>query len=167
VPQLAREVEAEVARWPVAARLAVTADDKHRAFRQARAALAKSGTSTLELALAGVPMVAAYKLSAAEAAVAWAMIRVPSVILANLVLGEPVVPEYLQFDCRPDRLAAALMPLIADSPQRRAQVDAFRRLEAVLGAGSPSARAAAVVLAYAAGREEPRKEAMASDGPTA
>ena len=167
VPQFAREVEAAVARWPVTARLAVTADDKHRAFREARAALTKSGTSTLELALAGVPMVAAYKLSPAEAIVAWALIRVPSVILANLVLGEAVVPEFLQLACRPDRLAAALAPLIAETPERRAQVDAFGRLDAVLGSGSPSARAAAVVLAHARGRPAPEKEAVASDRPTA
>jgi lipid-A-disaccharide synthase len=68
--------------------------------------------------------------------------------LANLVLGENVVPECLQRGCKPEALAAALVPLLSDSPERRHQVEAFRRLDAIMdiGKASPSARAAAVVL---------------------
>ena len=122
--------------------------EKQAAFRQARAALTKSGTSTLELALAGIPMVAAYKVSLLEEAVARAMIKLSTVILANLVLGEDVVPEFLQRDCTADRLAAALLPLLADTPERRRQTAAFARLDGImgLGQGAPSARAAAAVL---------------------
>ncbi len=83
------------------------AGEKDEAFRTARAALTKSGTSTLELALAGVPMVAAYKVSLIEELAARLLVNVPSVILANLVLGENVVPEFLQRDCTADRLAKA------------------------------------------------------------
>jgi lipid-A-disaccharide synthase len=129
--------------------------EKHAAFRTARAALVKSGTSTLELALAGVPMVAAYKVPLIEELVARLLIKVPSVILANLVLGENIVPEFLQRACTPDRLAAALLPLIAtDTPERRRQIDAFARLDAIMeiGKASPSDRAAAVVLDYASKR---------------
>ena len=57
-------------------------------------------------------MVTAYKISAVEAFAARRLIRVPSVILANLVLGENVVPEFLQDACTPERLAEALVPLI-------------------------------------------------------
>jgi lipid-A-disaccharide synthase len=115
----------------------------------------KSGTSTLELALAGVPMVAAYKVPLVEEFVARLLIKVPSVILANLVLGENVVPEFLQRACTPDGLAEALLPLIAtETPDRHRQIDAFARLDAIMeiGRGSPSARAAAVVLDYASKR---------------
>ncbi|MFG3757310.1 hypothetical protein ACGE32_33740, partial [Klebsiella pneumoniae] len=89
-------VTAALADWPVQPRLVVDDAEKRAAFRAARAALAKSGTVTLELALAGVPMVTAYKGSAFEAWVARRMVRVPTVILANLVIGDSVVPEFLQ-----------------------------------------------------------------------
>jgi lipid-A-disaccharide synthase len=74
--------------------------------------------------------------------------RLPSVILANLVLGENVIPEFLQSDCTPERLAEALLPLLSDSPQRQRQVEAFGRLDAIMAIGSaaPSDNAAAVVL---------------------
>ncbi len=76
------------------------------------------------------------------------MIRIPSVILANLVLGEAAVPEFLQFKCTPQRLADALLPLMADTPDRRRQVEAFARLDGIMeiGQAAPSDRAAAVVL---------------------
>ena len=71
--------------WRVPARVVTDADEKDEAFRTARAALTKSGTSTLELALAGVPMVAAYKVPLIEELAARLLLNVPSVILANLV----------------------------------------------------------------------------------
>lgn len=150
VPRLAEAVHAAVRRWPVPARVVTDADDKHAAFRTARAALVKSGTSTLELAMAGVPMVAAYKVSWPEALVARLMIRVPTVILANLVLGEQVVPEFLQMDCTADRLAAALLPLMHETPERQRQTSAFARLDDIMGAGKgrPSEQAAAIVAGY-------------------
>ena len=53
-------------------------------------------------------------------------------ILANLVLGEKVVPELLQQECVPERLAATLVPLLADGPERRRQLEAFARLDQVM-----------------------------------
>ncbi len=150
VPRLAETVRAAVAAWPVPVRVVTDPGEKLAAFRNARAALTKSGTSTLELALAGIPMVAAYRLSLTEAIIGSLLIRVPSVILANLVLGERVVPELLQFKCTPDRLAGALTPLLRDTPDRRRQIEAFSRLDAVMGIGgaAPSARAADVVMKF-------------------
>jgi lipid-A-disaccharide synthase len=151
LPHLAERLRAATAAWPVRPRIIVEAGEKDAAFRVARAALAKSGTVTLELAVAGVPMVTAYKISALEAFVARRVIRVPSVILANLVLGENVVPEFLQDACTPERLADALVPLIENTPERRRQVDAFANLDAIMQIGTlvPSARAAEIVLALA------------------
>jgi lipid-A-disaccharide synthase len=148
VPRLADVVRAAVRKWPVSARVMAEPAEKPAAFRIARAALSKSGTSTLELALAGIPMVTAYKVSAPEAVAARLLIKVESVILANLVLGERVVPEFLQRDCTPERLAAALLPLLSETPERQRQVDAFRRFDVLMGIGMglPSSHAAAVVL---------------------
>lgn len=143
------QVAAETAKWPVQPRLVTDDGEKRAAFRIARAALAKSGTVTLEVALAGVPMVAAYKVSALDAFIVRRLVRVPSYILANLVLGENAVPEIVQEECTPERLADTLVPLLGDTPERRRQVDAFARLDAIMeiGSRSPAARAAEVVLA--------------------
>lgn len=145
---LADVVMRETAAWPIRPRIVVKREDRHAAFRTARAALAKSGTVTLELAVSGVPMVTAYRVSGLEAAIARRLIRVPSVILANLVLGENVVPEFIQQACRPETLAAALAPLLSDTPERRRQTEAFARLDAIMkiGEAEPARQAAEIVL---------------------
>ena len=163
VPRLAAIVKAAVATWPVPARVVTEAQEKYAAFRGARAALAKSGTSTLELALAGIPMVTAYKVSALEEVVGRTLIKIKTVILANLVLGEMVVPEFLQRDCTSENLAAALAPLLTDGPERRRQLAAFARLDAVMEIGQmvPSERAAAAILVCAGGHNHPPRETVA------
>jgi lipid-A-disaccharide synthase len=151
VPRLKDGVLAATASWVVRPRIVVDPADKWAAFRIARVALAKSGTVTLELALSGVPTVAAYKVSLLDEVIARMAINVPSVILTNLVLGENVVPEFLQRDCTPGKLADATAQVVTDSSERRRQVEAFARLDAIMetGAASPSARAAEIVLSYA------------------
>ena len=102
-------------------------------------------------------MVAAYKVSLLEEVVGRLLIKIQSVILANLVLGENVVPEFLQRDCTPEKLAAALVPLFGDTPERRRQIEAFARLDAIMeiGRAAPSDRAAAVVLDCAGALNQP------------
>jgi lipid-A-disaccharide synthase len=151
VPALHARLREATADWPVRPRIVVEPGEKRAAFREARAALAASGTVTLELALAGVPTVGAYRIGAIEMALARAVVRlqtvVDSVILANLVLGEKIIPEFLQGDCTAPALANALVPLLADTPERRRQVDAFARLDEIMGLpAEPSAKAADVVL---------------------
>jgi lipid-A-disaccharide synthase len=147
VPHLLPQVTEATADWPTKPRIVVDPAAKQEAFRTARAALAKSGTVTFELAVSGVPMVAAYRVSRLEAFAARRLVRVQSVVLANLVIGENVVPEFLQEDCTPERLAAALVPLIGDTPERRRQVEAFSWLDTIVEIGSrPAARAADIVL---------------------
>ena len=74
--------------------------------------------------------------------------RLTSVILANLVIGENVVPEFLQRDCTPQKLADALLPLLSETPERARQIAAFRRLDQIMALDTlaPSAKAAAIVL---------------------
>ena len=76
-------------------------------------------------------------------------IQVSSVILANLVMGKDVIPEFLQEDCTPEKLAPALSEVLTDSPLRRQQVEAFAQLDAIMSTGnkSPSVLAADIVLA--------------------
>ncbi|MGZ8202188.1 MAG: lipid-A-disaccharide synthase [Burkholderiales bacterium] len=158
LPRLAWLVEETTSEWAVRPRIVTDPAGRRAAFRSARAALSKSGTVTLELALAGVPTVAAYRVSALEATLARAMISVDSVILANLVLGENVVPELLQEACTPANIASELVPLIQRTPARARQLAAFARLDAImeLQRAEPSARAAEIVLACASARRSVR-----------
>jgi lipid-A-disaccharide synthase len=159
-PHLADTVVRETAHWPLRPQIAVKREDRRAAFRAARAALAKSGTVTLELGLAGVPMVTAYKVSRIEAAIARRLIKVQSAILTNLVLGENAVPEFIQEDCTPERLSAALLPLLRDTPERARQIAAFGRLDEIMQIGktAPARHAAQIVLNVA------RKRTIMSDG---
>lgn len=149
LPHLRAMVEEMAAAWPVAVRIVDDTEGRRTAFRQARAALVKSGTVTLELALANVPMVAAYLVPRIEEIVARLLVRTPSVILANLALGENVVPELLQDRCNPQELSAALVTLLQDSSARQTQLDAFGRLDGIMQTGQrpPRERAADVVMA--------------------
>ena len=114
MPHLQEAVADAVKGWPVQPQVVVGEQEKRAAFRIAHAALAKSGTVTLELALAGVPMVTAYRTGSVEAWILRRAIKVNSVILANLVIGENVVPEFLQEDCTPEKLAPALREVLGD-----------------------------------------------------
>ena len=169
IPRLADAVRVATATWRVPVRIVTAPDEKDAAFRTARAALSKSGTSTLELAVAGVPMAAAYKVSLFEEMIGRAFIRVKSYILANLVLGENVVPEFLQYQCTPETLAGALVPLMADTPERRRQIAAFARLDTIMAIGTaiPSDRAADVILGCIAGLNQRGAGAVASAPPRA
>lgn len=148
LPHLVDAVNEAVAQWPVRPRIVTGEAEKQAAFRNARAALAKSGTVTLELALAGVPMVTLYRGGAVEAWIARRVVRVSSIILANLVIGENVIPEFHQEECTARNLAPALLDILNDTPQRRHQLEAFAKLDRIMDTGgrSPSERAADIVV---------------------
>jgi lipid-A-disaccharide synthase len=149
MPHLEQAVRHGVSSWPVEPKIVIGETEKRAAFRIAHTALAKSGTVTLELALSGVPMVAAYRAGRTEAWILQRAINVPSVILANLVIGDNVIPEFLQNDCTPENLARSLREVLIDSGPRRRQLEAFSRIDAIMSAVkvSPSVRAADIVLA--------------------
>lgn len=148
VPRHAAEIRARAAAWPVQPTIVEGEVATYAAFRRAHAALAASGTVTLELALSGVPMVVAYRVDLFLRTFK-SFLQANSIVLPNLILGGNVIPEYLDGDANPETLAAALVPLLSDTPQRRAQVVAFERLEELmaLDSGTPSSRAADIVLA--------------------
>lgn len=152
VPHLVELIEAKVAAWPVKPRIVTTEDEKFAAFRSARAALACSGTVTLELAVAGVPHVVVYKTGWLEAQIARRLITAETAVLANLVIGEKVVPEFLQEFATVEAIVPALAGVIADGAARDTQLRAFARLDEIMAFGGeePSARAAHIVLDVAA-----------------
>ncbi|WP_112664130.1 lipid-A-disaccharide synthase [Microvirga flavescens] len=146
VPHLAAEIRARAEAWSVKPTVVEGEAAKWAAFRKADAALAASGTVTLELGLSGVPMVVAYRVSKIEEVLKY-LIKAPSIVLTNLVLGENVIPELIQWDCTPEKLADALLPLLTDTPERRRQIEAFVKMDDLMRIGDekPSERAARIV----------------------
>lgn len=145
---VAGSVHAGTRQWPVPPILISDAAEKYDAFAASAAALTKSGTSTLELALARVPMLVTYRVNPISAAIGKRLIKVRYASLLNLLMDRPVVPELLQAACRADHLAVALGPLLTDPQAARAQRDAVAEPLAMLRAAgmAPSEAAAAAVL---------------------
>ncbi|MBB3172955.1 lipid-A-disaccharide synthase [Endobacter medicaginis] len=146
---VADTVERAARDWPVTCVIATDLADKHDAYAAAGAALTKSGTSTLELALAGVPMAVTYRVNPLTAAIARRLIRVPHVAMINLLAARALVPELLQGDCRADRLAMAVTTLLTDAETAGAQRAGFRAAISGLAppGGTPSDLAAREVAA--------------------
>ena len=148
VSHLAPLIAQKARGWEVQPRIVLGEAEKYAAFRSARAALAASGTVTLELALAQVPMVVGYRVSRIEA-LARFLVTASSIVLPNLILGENAIPELVQEECTPQALSAALVPLVSVGEQRDAQARALLRLDDLMllqSGDTPSARAARAVL---------------------
>ena len=147
-------IRGATAGWRAPRVVVSSAGEKRGAFAAANAALTVSGTATMELAVAGVPMVVAYRVGRITEFLARRMIEVPYVAMPNLILGRAAVPELLQSECTPQRLADELGKLIAGgtgvTAQRRDLGEICRTLgldEMRAGGARPSDRAAAVILA--------------------
>jgi len=148
VPVVAEQVRQGVEAWPAPVTLVTDHRHKADAYAACGVALAASGTVTLELTLAGVPTVVAYRVNALSAIIARQLVDPDSVVLTNKLLGRRVVPQFLQEDCTPERLTVALERLF-DDPRARAEQDAASEaVRAMLlhEGQDPSIRAAEVVL---------------------
>ena len=120
--------------------------DSGEVLRHASAALVKSGTSTLQAGLAGVPFVVAYRMSPLTHTIARRLVNVPHIALANLVLEKRAIPEFVQNDATPEALAGALLPLLADSPERRRMMAELETLQGRLGEQNASEEVAEIAL---------------------
>ena len=147
VEPLVRELTAN---WPVPLDILTGDQNRFSSFDAADAALAASGTVTTELAIAGVPMVVAYRVGWLTAAIWLRLVKVDHITIANLVIGRRAVPEFIQDDVTPAALAGALVPLLTDeaaaATQRAALAEAVARLDS---GAAPSQRAAETVLRLA------------------
>ncbi|MDY0008319.1 MAG: lipid-A-disaccharide synthase [Bdellovibrionales bacterium] len=123
--------------------------DKYDSFAAGTAALAASGTVTLELAMADTPHIIAYKLNPISAWAAKHLIKTPYVNLINILLRRPVVPELLLEDCEPQPMSRALLRLLDDREARSQQLMDFREALIKIGLGDPQTpgeKAAATVI---------------------
>jgi len=150
---VAASVRAQVADWPVRAHL-VEEDDKYAAMKAATVALATSGTVSTELALAGAPMIIAYRFQPLSGASMRPFVTGKDAPLFHPAADEELAPEYIQKDARPDKLVPAVERLLND-PALRA--DQSRRQTAALDlmgreGRDPSEIAAEAVLQVIANR---------------
>lgn len=142
-------VRAAVAGWQPEPIVVVDEREKFDAFAASACALAASGTVSLELNLAGVPAVIAYRVSPISATIIRALVRVRHITIANLVLGDrAVIPELTQENCTPPKLADAVLALLDDPAACAEQVRQATAAMRLLGFGGPppSARAADILL---------------------
>ena len=142
VPHVAALVEEAVSSWPVRPRVVHGEDEKWAAFGEADAALAASGTVSLELALAGVPMISCYRTDWIWTAM-MRFITVWSASLPNLIADWPVVPEAYNDFVRPPYLARLIERLWADTPVRAAQIDGLGQVAARMATERPAGDLAA------------------------
>jgi lipid-A-disaccharide synthase len=151
VPHVESHVRASTQVWPSLLHILTGDADKFSAFDAADVALAASGTVTTELALAGTPMVVAYRLGWLTYALARPFISVKFITLVNIILDKPAVPEFIQRDCTGPALAIAVLRLLRDPAERERQCRDLEEAMSKLGVGGqpPSLRAARALLDFA------------------
>jgi lipid-A-disaccharide synthase len=115
-------------------------------WRAADAALSKSGTSTLEAAVAGCPLAVAYRTGALTYALARRMVKIPHIGLVNVVAGREVAPEFIQDELRPTAVADAIEPLLRGGAERAAMVAGLAEVRSRLGEPGAAARVAEIAL---------------------
>lgn len=136
LPSLRERLEAAVSGWPVKVRLIDDRASRTGLYADAIAAICVSGTVTLELALARVPMLVLYALDAHQSRIYNKLGR-PPVSLPNIILGRAAVPEQVAASLFADQVLPAMQALIADKKARQAQIDAFGELSDLMGQGIP------------------------------
>ena len=141
-------VRRQVQDWPLPVEVVRGAAAKTKAFRSATAALAASGTVALELGVAGVPTVVAYRFAGIVGLLPPSLLRVPFVSLVNLISGREVQPEFLQRRCRAAEILPAVERLLSDPAARAAQREGYRGVVEALTPpeGNPSRAAARRIL---------------------
>lgn len=125
-------------------------------LKHAEAALVTSGTATLETALIGTPQVVCYRSNGHKLSyrIMERFLKIKYVALPNLIVNKEIVPELLVHNCTPERIAAALRPLLISSPERDAQINGYRSLRISLGSDDAAANAAAIITGHTV-REQP------------
>lgn len=153
VPHLKDAMESMTKHWPTRLILIDQGAEKWDAFAASDAAIAKSGTVTLELALTHTPMVVMYKVHPWSAWLMRKMKITRYVTLVNILLNREVVPELLQEDATVEKISADVQVLLQNQDARHSQISAFDAALKQLGLGAartPSEKAAEVILRHAA-----------------
>jgi len=146
VNHLVEVITEKTANWPIKPKIVCGAEEKKAAFIDARAALAASGTVSLELALAGVPMVLSYRLDAIARPLAGYFFSTWSASLPNLIADYVVVPEEFNHEVTADRLSRQVERLLWDSPERNAQIEGMKHIKSKMQTDQPPGEKAADIV---------------------
>jgi lipid-A-disaccharide synthase len=141
-------IRAAAAHWPLQPLIVAETEEKHDAFAASTVALVKSGTTSIDVAIAGLPGVITQKLNTLSGWLILRAVKVEHMSIVNLLLNRRLQPEYIQHLCQPQLLADALAELFEDPQKRREIRDEGLRAARMLGLGDelPSRRAAKAVL---------------------
>ncbi len=148
VEHLVPSIEAATSNWAIRPRIIRGEAQKWQAFRTARAALAASGTVTLELALADVPTIVAYRVSYLEELLGRLLITTQFAALPNVILGRELMPEHIKRPQNIEDLVQGLFEIVVDSTKRTVQLSGFEEIRSIMAVegASPSEKAAEAVL---------------------
>ena len=134
LPRLRERLESETRNWPVPVRIVAGREARRGLYASAIAAVCVSGTVTLELAMARVPMAVIYALDGHQARVYDKLGR-PQVSLPNIILGRTVVPELIRARLMADEVAPMIAELLGNKKARQDQAAAFDELLGLMQTG--------------------------------
>lgn len=147
VEHLAPILRERTASWAKRPQIIVGEMNKQAVFRKAHAALATSGTVTLELALSGVPMIVMYRLDWLARQLRF-LVKAWTMVLPNHIWGRPVIREFIDGFIQHEHIARALLAFLQNTPERQAQIEAFDELENLMAVGEklPAEKTADIIL---------------------
>jgi lipid-A-disaccharide synthase len=146
IPTLAESFEQGLAQYGLTGR--VIREGSQAAIAAADVAIAKSGTANLEIALMGVPQVVAYRIHPLSARIGYYLLKfdAPYVSPVNLVVNQPVVPEFLQWEATPEAIAAAALNLLHNEDARQAMGAGYAKMREEMGPPGVCDRTANLIL---------------------
>ena len=136
---------------PASLNLRIVSGGTYDAVSFASVAIVTSGTATVETALLGTPMVVVYKVARLTELILRTFIVTRFVAMPNLILGRRVVPELLQQDCTPDKIASATLKLLDSQAARDEMVAGLAEVRGRLGPGGAISRAADIIVSMMEG----------------
>lgn len=145
-PHLEEYVREETQHWPCNVHIVVGDHDKQAAFKACDMLLAKSGTVSVECAMAGVPTITTYRANPLSAWLVKRMIQIRYVNLINITADREIIPEFLQEDCTPEILSTVILALRSDTEAQAKQLADTQEVLAQLNTGQDPAQKAAETL---------------------
>ncbi len=146
----AGEIKDIVSNYPL--KVTIIENQVYSAIDFADLVITSSGTATLETACIGSPLIVLYKVSFLTWLIAKFLIKVKTIAMVNIIAGEKVVPEFLQFKARPSMIASEAMKILEDTAYRSGMVREFEKVKDVLGSPGASNRAAEAILKTIGGK---------------